>query len=372
MSEAGSGRGAARGAGPAAVRPPLNEENRAMAYDVAADPRLDPRLKAILAGMPSETPTDVDSRETLLAEANSDAARKQAEAFRGFMDMCDTEELAPSAGLRINTEKVVSEPDGNTINLQVIRPDNDETVACVYYIHGGGMASLSCYDGMYRGWGKTIAANGVAVVMVDFRNSVSASSVPEVAPFPAGLNDCVSGLRWVVAHAAELNIDPSRIVVAGESGGGNLTLATGLKLKQDGDLGLIKGLYALCPYIAGRWPLPENPSSTENNGILLDLHNNRGAMAYGIEQLEAENPLAWPSFATVGDVTGFPPTVINVNECDPLRDEGINFYRKLLEAGVAARCRQMMGTMHGTEIFTIACPDVSRDTARDIAAFTRE
>ena len=64
------------------------------------------------------------------------------------------------------------------------------------------MASMSCYDGMYRGWGKIIAANGVAVVMVDFRNSVAPSSVPEVAPFPAGLNDCVSGLKWVVANAA--------------------------------------------------------------------------------------------------------------------------------------------------------------------------
>ena len=137
------------------------------------------------------------------------------------------------------------------------------------------------------------------------------------------------------------------------------------------DLDLVKGFYALCPYIAGRWPFPESPSSTENNGILLDLHNNRGAMAYGIEQLEAENPLAWPSFAAVDDVSGFPPTVINVNECDPFRDEGINFYRLLLKAGVAARCRQMMGTMHGTEIFVMACPDVSHDTARDIAAFAR-
>ena len=63
--------------------------------------------------------------------------------------------------------------------------------------------------------------------------------------------------------------------------------------------------------------------------------------------------------------------MISVNECDPLRDEGINFYRLLLRAGVAARCRQMMGTMHGTEIFTIACPEISRDTARDIAAFTK-
>jgi acetyl esterase len=343
-----------------------------MAYDFAADVRIDPRIKAILSAVPAEGQSDVDNRETLLAEAGAPAAAEAADLFRAFMDLCDTEEAAPSAGLRIHTEKVVSAPDGNTINLQIIRPDTDETVACVYYIHGGGMASLSCYDGMYRGWGKLIAANRVAVVMVDFRNCVAASSVSEVAPFPAGLNDCVSGFHWVVANAGQLKVDPARIVIAGESGGGNLTIATGLKLKRDGDLGLVKGLYALCPYIAGQWPLPENPSSTENNGILLDLHNNRGAMGYGIEAFNEHNPLAWPSFATVEDVTGFPPTVINVNECDPLRDEGINFYRLLLEAGVAARCRQMMGTMHATEIFTIACPDVSRDTARDIAAFARD
>jgi acetyl esterase len=342
-----------------------------MTYDIAADIRIDPRLKALLAGITTDGGGDVDSREALLAGANSGAARQQAELFRSFMELCDTEEAAPSAGLRVHTEKILSEPDGNSINLQVIRPDNDETVACVYYIHGGGMASLSCYDGMYRGWGKTIAANGVAVVMVDFRNCVVPSSVPEVAPFPAGLNDCVSGLKWVAANAVHLGIDPARIVVAGESGGGNLALATGLRLRRDGDLGLIKGLYALCPYISGQWPTAECPSSTENNGILLDLHNNRGAVGYGIEAFQDRNPLAWPSFAGVDDVEGFPPTVISVNECDPLRDEGINFYRLLLRAGIAARCRQVMGTMHGTEIFTIGCPDISRDTARDLAAFCR-
>ena len=340
-----------------------------MAYDVAGDIRLDPRIKALLAGLKLETSGDVDSREVLLAEANTDAARKEAEEFRALLELCDTEEAAPSAGLRIHSEKAVSAPDGNTINVQVIRPGNDETLACVYYIHGGGMASLSCYDGMYRGWAKLVAANGVVVVMVDFRNCVSPSSVPEVAPFPAGLNDCVSGLKWVAQNAARLGIDQERIVVAGESGGGNLTLATGLKLKQDGDLGLVKGLYALCPYIAGQWPTAECPSSAENNGILLDLHNNRGAVGYGIEAFNDRNPLAWPAFATVEDVQGFPPTVISVNECDPLRDEGINFYRLLLRAGVPARARQVMGTMHGTEVFTIACPEISRDTARDLAAF---
>jgi acetyl esterase/lipase len=62
--------------------------------------------------------------------------------------------------------------------------------------------------------------------------------------------------------------------------------------------------------------------------------------------------------------------MISVNECDPLRDEGINFYRLLLRAGVNARCRQVMGTIHGTEIF-LTCPDISRDTAASIADFAR-
>jgi acetyl esterase len=87
-----------------------------------------------------------------------------------------------------------------------------------------------------------IAAQGVAVAMVDFRNAVLASSAPEVAPYPAGLNDCVAGLKWVHANAAQLGIDTGSVIVAGESGGGNLTLATGLKLLRSGDIDLVRGL----------------------------------------------------------------------------------------------------------------------------------
>jgi acetyl esterase len=342
-----------------------------MPSKLAADPRIDPRIKAIFGAMDMPPSPDAKSREAMLAEANSPEALGRGGAQKAAFDAVDNEQIAPKKGLKIWTEKVVSAPDGNAINIQMIRPETDETLACVYYIHGGGMMTLSCFDGPWRAWGRIIASFGVAVAMVDFRNCLSPSSVPEVEPFPAGLNDCVSGLKWVHANAAKLGIDPSRIVVAGESGGGNLTLATGLKLKQDGELGLIKGLYALCPYIAGKWPLPENPSSTENDGIFLSLHNNRGAMAYGMEAFERRDPLAWPGFATADDVKGLPPTIISVNECDPLRDEGINFYRLLIANGVAARCRQVMGTVHGTEIFSIACPDISYDTASDMARFTK-
>ncbi len=338
---------------------------------IADDPRIDPRIKALMDAFPDTTQSDVASREEILEEVSQPEAVALQEQVRAMLEILDDETIAPSAGLDVSTIEIVSEPDGNTIKIQFIRPQGDDAVPCVYYIHGGGMSSMSCFDGLYRSWGRIIAAQGVAVAMIDFRNCVTPSSAPEVEPFPAGLNDCVSGLKWVHAHAGELGIDPDHLIVAGESGGGNLTLATGLKLRQDGDLGLIRGLYAMCPYIAGSWPQERFPSSSENNGLLLDLHNNRGAMGYGIEEFKDGNPLAWPSFATEDDVRGLVPTVISVNECDPLRDEGIEFYRTLLRAGVPARCRQVMGTIHGTEVFSLACPDISRETAASIAQFCR-
>ena len=340
-----------------------------MPYDPESDHRLDPRVRAMLAMMPATQARDVKSRDELVADAASPEGAAEYAQMASIFNMADDEVVAPSAGLRFAREDIVSSPDGNTITLQIVRPDNDETVACVYYIHGGGMASMSSFFGNYRAWARVLASKGVAVVLIKFRNSVAPSEVPEVAPYPAGLNDCVSGFKWVVENAAKYGVDPSRIVVGGESGGGNLTLALGLKLKRDGELGLVKGLYALCPYIAGHWPDDRYPSSVENNGIFINVHNNLGAVSYGIDAFNAGDPLAWPGFATVEDVAGFPPTVISVNECDPLRDEGIAFYRLLLTAGVAARGRNVLGTCHGTELFPILCPDITHSTAADIATF---
>jgi acetyl esterase len=319
--------------------------------------------------MPTGAPQpNVSSREELLAQEHSAEGLAAYAHQVALFDTMDREDLAPSTGLTVRTETFTSTPDGNTVKIQFVRPEGDETLPCIFYIHGGRMAFSSCYEGNYKAWGRMIAAYGVAVAMVDFRNAVHPDSAPEIAPFPAGLNDCVSGLQWVHANAA-LGIDPGRIVVAGESGGGNLSLAVGMKLKQDGDLGLIRGIYAMCPFIAGEWPQPQYPSSTENEGIVISVHNNRSAMAYGIEAFNARNPLAWPGFAQREDVEGLPPVVISVNECDPLRDEGIGFYRLLLGAGVSARCRQLMGMCHAIEVLPVVCPDVARSTASDIANF---
>lgn len=337
--------------------------------DVQNDRRLDPRVKRALRNIPPRVLGDIDSRERLVEISNSESAlamaAKQEELYARF----DTADVAPFDGLRIETHEFTSAPDGNTVKVQFIRPDNDDVLPGVVYLHGGGMQTGSCFGAMYRMWGRMLAHQGLAVAMIDFRNALTPSSAPEIEPFPAGLNDCVAGVRWTVANAAELGIDPDHVIVAGESGGGNLTLATGMQLLRDGETGLVRGLYALCPYIAGRWPQERYPSSIENEGILLNLHNNRGAVAYGVEQLDAGNPLAWPSFATEDDVRGLAPTFISVNEADPLRDEGIEFYRLLMAAGVRAQCRVVMGTSHGMDVFAAVLPDVSAQTAASIALF---
>ena len=233
------------------------------------------------------------------------------------------------------------------------------------------MRSMSCYDGNYLAWSRILAQQNVAVAMVDFRNALVPSSVPEVEPYPAGLNDCVSGLNWLHQNAGVMNIDPRNLIVAGDSGGGNLTLALGMTLLRDNRSEIVSGLYALCPYIAGMWPQARFPSSIEYNGIMADHHDNSGAMAYGVEAFERGDPLAWPIFARPADVRGLPPIVISVNEFDPLRDEGIAFYRLLLNAGVNAQARMVLGTVHAIELFPIVCPNISIETARSIADFCR-
>jgi acetyl esterase/lipase len=336
------------------------------------DARLDPRVRVFWHAQPEVAVTDVADRDELLADVASPEGRAMLAAEAAFMDTGDSEAVAPSTGLRFSSFDIRSSPDDNTITLHVIRPDDDVVRPCVYYIHGGAMASLSCTYGSYRAWGRLVAAQGVVVVMVEFRNAVSPSSVPDVAPYPAGLHDCLSGVRYVHAAAESLGVDATRIVVSGESGGGNLTIATAMRLRLENELHFVKGLYVFCPYINGSWPDDRYPSSSAYIELLSDIKCNRGRVGYGIDAFDARDPMAWPGFATARDLTGFPPTVISVNECDPLRDEGVAFYRLLLEAGVSARGREVLGTMHATEMFPTVCPEISAESARALAAFAAD
>jgi acetyl esterase/lipase len=230
------------------------------------------------------------------------------------------------------------------------------------------MAILKAANPNYVRWRDDLAATGMVVVGVEFRNAAG-SLGPH--PFPAGLNDCASAAQWVIANREELGV--SKVVMSGESGGGNLSLATALRANQEGWIGDIAGVYAQCPYISNAYaePRTELASLFENDGYFLDVEN-MGAMAktYDPDGANATNPLAWPMHADRSDLEGLSPHVISVNQLDPLRDEGLVYFQKLLAAGVSAVSRTVNGTCHaGDCLFLDAMPDVWNATIRDIRGF---
>ena len=158
------------------------------------------------------------------------------------------------------------------------------------------------------------------MVGVEFRNAAGALGCH---PFPAALNDCTSALEWMHSNRDDLGV--SKLVVSGESGGGNLTLAVTLKARQDGRLGMIDGVYAQCPYISGAYasPPPELPSMHENDGYFIA----NDTMGYFVEAYDPGganlmNPLAWPWHASMDDLVGMPPHVISGQRARPTARRG--------------------------------------------------
>mmetsp|Transcript_9843 Transcript_9843/g.10342 ORF Transcript_9843/g.10342 Transcript_9843/m.10342 type:complete len:390 (+) Transcript_9843:73-1242(+) len=270
--------------------------------------------------------------------------------------------------------------DNNDITLYIHTPTNITTTStgslpCIYHIHGGGMGMLRASDPMYITTRGTLATFGVIVIGVEFRNS---SGLHGPHHFPAGLNDCMSGLQWIYQHKAERNI--SKIIVHGESGGGNLSLALCLKAKRDGLLHLIDGVFARCPFIFGKYAskdLPEwslLPSLQENAGLTFSLDGlDLLASVYVAPGDDDKNPLAWPYWATVEDLIGLPPHFISVNDLDPLRDEGKAYYHKLLEAGVSAQLINVHGTLHALDTVAIdLLPHLFRSILSTVASFAKD
>src|SRR5688500_2781803 len=126
------------------------------------NPALDPRLQGLVESM-QPTPTYyAPSRQQLMAALSSPGARARHLAETSWLEGLDNTDLGPLEGLRVQSMSCVSQPDVNTINLSHVRPDTDEVLPCVYYIHGGGMARHSCFSGVFRSWSRLLAHQGVA------------------------------------------------------------------------------------------------------------------------------------------------------------------------------------------------------------------
>ncbi|KDF00743.1 alpha/beta hydrolase [Mycolicibacterium aromaticivorans JS19b1 = JCM 16368] len=335
---------------------------------LGTDPRSDPRMVAALAplGLADVLPDAPLTTDSPLADRLAYAAAAE-EAVGGVISMLAS--AAPSPADVTTTMVTIPGTDGHEITLFVSRPDRaDGPLPAVVHFHGGAMAIASAADAGYRHIRESMAATGLVVVGVEFRNSGGRLGAH---PYPAGLDDCAAGTRWVHANAAELGV--SRLIVCGESGGGNLTLTTVHKAKREGWLDEIAGAYAHCPYISNRWlNYPDNlPSLRENDGYFISCQQAAllGSI-YDPDTTHAGDPTCWAGAASDDDLADLPPHVISVNELDPLRDEGLLYYRRLLAAGVPTVGRVVAGTCHGGDLlFPATMPDVFAASVRDVSGF---
>ena len=273
-------------------------------------------------------------------------------------------------------EETIKGGDGQDMKVYIYRPENQSgKLPGVIYSHGGGMTLIRTMNPIHNQWCKSIAAKGCVVVMIDFRNAFTKNGYHH---FPKGLNDCAAGVKWVSENRDSLKV--SKIILTGESGGGNLACAVALKANREGWVKDIAGIYAIIPYIscAYGWSeerkLKELPSTVENHGYFLNMHGNTFMAAFYAPTDEGfTDPLAWPYHATLEDMKGLPPHVLQMDELDPLRDEGISYARRLAQAGVSAKGCVNLGTMHGSGLmFRTALPEYHRDAVRSVAAFAHD
>jgi acetyl esterase/lipase len=239
------------------------------------------------------------------------------------------------------TELTVPGPDGAPdISLLVCKPSGLATSAPgVFHIHGGGMVVGDNRTGMLTmlPW---IQEAGVVVVSVEYRLA------PE-HPYPAGVDDCYAGLTWTAARAAELGIDPDRLLIAGASAGGGLSAAVALMARDRGGPALI-GQMLGCAMLDDR---NQTPSSYEldRQGMWDRTSNLTGWRALlGAAQGGPDvSPYAAP--ARAADLSGLPPAYLDVGSVETFRDEVLDYAARIWRAGGVAELHVWPGGYHGFE-----------------------
>ena len=222
------------------------------------------------------------------------------------------------------------------IPLRLYRPAGaGERAPGLVYYHGGGwlLGSLDSHDVVCRRFAN---AAGCVVVSVDYRMA------PE-HPFPAAVDDCAEATRFVIARAASLGIDPARIAVGGDSAGGNLAAVMAL-MARDGSLPPLA--FQLLIYPATDMTMTTVSSQTIGPGVPLTSATMKWFIDYYMPP--ATDRADWrASPARAASVAGTAPALVLTAAADPLRDEGIDYARRLEREGVRVTALHLSDQIHG-------------------------
>ena len=261
--------------------------------------------------------------------------------------------LARGGEYVVEERSVAGRPDAPDIGLIICRPTGAAAPTPVlFYIHGGGMISGTARDSLDEIL-SLAAGVGAAVVSVEYRLA------PE-NPHPGPVEDCFAGLEWTVVHAAELDIDPGRVVVIGGSAGGGLAAAVALIARDRGGPAL-RGQLLMCPMLDDR-----NDSVSVRQMASLRMWNRSDnevgwTALLGADRGEDVSPYAAPARAQ--DLAGLPATFVDVGSTDSFRDEDVAYASRIWAAGGIAELHVWPGGYHG---FDGIAPDaaISRAAVR--------
>ncbi|MCF2130977.1 alpha/beta hydrolase [Strepomyces sp. STD 3.1] len=223
------------------------------------------------------------------------------------------------------------------VRVRIVRPLGAEgDLPVVLYVHGGGwvLGNAATHDRLVR---ELATGAGVAVAFVEYDRS------PE-ARYPVAIEQAYATARWITREGAGHGLDSSRMAVAGDSVGGNMTAALAIMAKQRGDVTFVhQSMY---------YPVTDAAQDTESYRLFADgPFLTAKAMAwfwdcYTDDPAQRAEITASPLRATVEELAGLPPALVVVDENDVLRDEGEAYARKLTEAGVPTTSVRYNGILH--------------------------
>jgi acetyl esterase/lipase len=288
-------------------------------------PPFNPKLAHVLSSIPPIPD---------LAESHNLASQRKFFEWTAEQAFTDPEIL--------HLERIVPGPDGN-IKLSILQKRASTVTGRpgIYFLHAGGMVMGTRYTFLQTtfDWIKALDA---VVISAEYRLA------PE-HPSPASFEDAYAGYKWTTENCKDYKIDPQKLLIAGASAGGGIAAAIALKLRDEGgatpcgQLLLYPMLDDRCTTESMRQYATEGTWTGTANKIAWDmvLPGTRGGDQVSIYQA--------PGRAT--DLSGLPPSFIEVGSAEPFRDECIEYANKLCTSGVETELHMWSGTFHSSEVF---------------------
>lgn len=234
------------------------------------------------------------------------------------------------------SEKTIN-TDGHKIKLYIVRPEGvTEKLPVFMFIHGGGwvLGDFPTHKRMVR---DLVVQSGMASVFVDYTRT------PE-AQFPVAIDEIYAATKWVAEHGDDINVDGKNMAIVGNSVGGNMSTVTAIRAKENnGPKIKLQILF---------WPIVDSNFETESYKLYGERRFLTTPVMKWMYDKYIPNPedrnviYASPLQASIEQLKGLPPTLIQVAENDVLRDEGEAYGRKLKEAGVPVTTVRYNGVIH--------------------------